>query len=428
MNYVLKRKDEIITLIDFAEDGSIYKFHEKLVNPELSPLHDVHNHEWLKQWWKRRSVPISQGNIRAMLEKKGLLGPEEFLLKNLGLSLTDYYWISPLDSGMTWKDVNLFDNDFHGNILIAESEEEDDSKLPHYTPNGSLQGSLEKSWIILNGERGLLKGNRDYLSSESINEVIASKLHELQGFDNYTQYKLIKIQGRKYDYGCYSKLFTSQELELISAYDIVCSEKKANDVSYFEHFIKVSAEHGMDESALRCYMDYMILSDFVLSGRDRHLNNVAVLRDSKTLEFVMPAPIYDSGKCLFVQDSVPSSDKGLLSIKTESFASDELKLLSLVSDRSLLDVTKLPSRSFIEKIYSLDSQIDEKRIRLIGEAYERKVELFRAFQLGEDLQKMKFSVKKYRKPDINVEEFVIASTEMMNDENDVKTKHGKRGR
>lgn len=428
MNYVLKRKDEIITLIDFAEDGSIYKFHEKLVNPELSPLHDVHNHEWLKQWWKRRSVPISQGNIRAMLEKKGLLGPEEFLLKNLGLSLTDYYWISPLDSGMTWKDVNLFDNDFHGNILIAESEDEDDGKLPHYTPNGSLQGSLEKSWVILNGERGLLKGNRDYLSSESINEVIASKLHELQGFDNYTQYKLIKIQGRKYDYGCYSKLFTSQELELISAYDIVCSEKKANDVSYFEHFIKVSAEHGMDESALRSYMDYVILSDFVLSGRDRHLNNVSILRDSKTLEFVMPAPIYDSGKCLFVQDSVPSSDKGLLSIKTESFASDELKLLSLVSDRSLLDVTKLPSRSFIEKIYSLDSQIDEKRIRLIGEAYERKVELFRAFQLGEDLQKMKFSVKKYRKPDINVEEFVIVGTEMMNDENDVKTKHRQCGR
>lgn len=428
MNYVLKRKNEIITLIDFAEDGSVYKFHEKLVNPELAPLHDVHNHEWLKQWWKRRSVPISQGNIRAMLEKKGLLGPEDFLLKNLGLSLTDYYWISPLDSGMTWKDVNLFDNDFHGNILIGESEAADDSELLHYTPNGSLQGSLEKSWIILNGERGLLKGNRDYLSSESINEVIASKLHELQGFDNYTKYKLIKIGGRKYDYGCYSKLFTSQELELISAYDIVCSEKKANDVSYFEHFIRVCTKYGMEEAVLRSYMDYMILSDFVLSGRDRHLNNVSVLRDSKTLEFVMPAPIYDSGKCLFVQDSVPSSDKGLLSIKTESFASDELKLLSLVSDRSLLDVTKLPSRSFIKEIYSLDSQIDEKRICLIGEAYERKVELFRAFQLGEDIQKIKFSVKNYWKPDINVDEFIIDDSETMNDKNVVGTKHRKGGR
>ena len=125
-----------------------------------------------------------------------------------------------------------------------------------------------------------------------------------------------------------------------------------------------------DEDILRNYLDYMILSDFVLSGRDRHLSNVSILRNAQTLQFVKPAPIYDSGKCLFVQDSVPSSDKGLLSIKTESFASDELKLLGLVSDRSLLDITKLPSRSFIEEIYRMDSQIDEKRISLIGEGYE----------------------------------------------------------
>lgn len=407
MNYVLKRKDEIITIIDFADDGSVYKFHQNLVNPELAPLHNADNFNWLKQWWKRRSIPISQGNIRQMLEKKGLLGPEDFLFKNLGLSLTDYYWISPLDAGMTWKDVNLFDNDFHENIFLSEADDENYDDLPYYTPNGSLQGTLEKSWIILNGERGLLKGNRDNLSSESINEVIASKLHEMQGFKNYTAYKLIKINGRSYDYGCYSKLFTSQELELISAYDVVCSEKKPNDVSYFEHFIRVCAKQGLDESILRSYMDYMILSDFVLSGRDRHLSNVSVLRNSESLQFVMPAPIYDSGKCLFVQDSIPLSDKGLLSIKTESFANDELKLLDLVSDKKLLDITKLPPRSFIEGIYSLDSQIDEKRIRLIGEAYERKIELLRAFQLGQDLLKIKMAVKDYRKPIINTEEFMI---------------------
>ena len=43
MNYVLKRKDEIITIIDFADDGSVYKFHHELVNPELAPLHDANN-------------------------------------------------------------------------------------------------------------------------------------------------------------------------------------------------------------------------------------------------------------------------------------------------------------------------------------------------------------------------------------------------
>ena len=397
MNYVLKRKDEILTVIDFADDGSVYKFHQNLIRPELAPLHDPNNFNWLKQWWQRRAVPISQGNIRKMLETKGLLGPQDFLFKNLGLSLTDYYWISPLDSGMTWKEVNLFENDFHGDILIGETEGEENDSIPHYTPNSSLQGTLEKSWTIINGERGLLKGNRDHLSSESINEVIASKLHEMQGFDNYTQYKLIKIHGRSYDYGCYSKLFTSQQLELVSAYDVVCSEKKANDRSSFEHFIHVCAKHGLDEYELRSYLEYVILSDFVLSGRDRHLNNVAILRDAETLKFVMPAPIYDSGKCLFVQDSVPSSDNGLLHIKTESFAGDELKLLDLVTDRSLLDVTKLPARSFIEEIYGLDSQMDEKRIVSIGEAYERKIELFRAFQLGQDLHKIKIAVKDQRK-------------------------------
>lgn len=103
MNYVLKRKDEIITVIDFADDGSVCKFHQKLINPELVTLHDDNNFNWLKQWWKRRSIPITQGNIRQMLENKGLLGTEDFLFTNLGLSLTDYYWISPLDSRMTWR-------------------------------------------------------------------------------------------------------------------------------------------------------------------------------------------------------------------------------------------------------------------------------------------------------------------------------------
>ena len=73
----------------------------------------------------------------------------------------------------------------------------------------------------------------------------------------------------------------------------------------------------------------------------------------------------------------------------------------------MLDIAKLPSRSFIEEIYRMDSQIDEKRISLIGEGYERKIELFRAFQLGEDLHKIKLAVKDYRKTTIDTEEFVI---------------------
>ena len=72
-----------------------------------------------------------------------------------------------------------------------------------------------------------------------------------------------------------------------------------------------------------------------------------------------------------------------------------------------MDVTKLPSRSFVEGLYGLDSQIDERRIRLVGEGYERKIELFRAFQLGQDLHKIKMAVPDHRKVGLNADEFVI---------------------
>ena len=412
MLYVLKRKDEIVTLVDFLEDGSVYKFHQDLVNPDLAPLHNPDDRDWLKQWWKRRAVPIDQGHIKSMLETKGLLGPEDFLLKNLGLSLTDYYWISPMDSGLTWKDVNLFDNEFHGDILISADKNKKEEEIPHYTPNGSLQGSLEKSWTILDGERGMLKGNRDQFSAESINEVFASRLHKMQGFDAYTEYKLIKIHGRDYDYGCYSKLFTSQEKELISAYDVVMSEKQPNHISLFEHFIHVCGKHGVDTDMLGQFMDYMILTDFILSERDRHLGNISVLRNADSLQFIAPAPIYDSGKCLFVRDSVPSNDRDLLSIKTESFAGDEMKMLKLVKNRNCLDVTKLPARSYLEELYALDSKMDGHRIALIGEGYERKIDLFRRFQLGEDLNKIKIAVPEKRPAMIDTKDIIISVGEV----------------
>lgn len=391
MLYYLKRKNENIALIDFSPNGDIYEVH-KIMNYELCPLHMPNDFNWLKRWWRRRSVPISQGNIRFQLEKKGLLGSEEFLFKNLGLSLTDYYWICPVNSELTWENINFFDNKFVENIMIGEIGNILQDGMPHFTPNCSLQGTLEKSWVIINGERGLLKGNSNNYSSESINEIISSRLHELQGFDNYTRYYLKKISGKNYDYGCFSKLFTSQKLELVHAYDIECSEKKPNDISTYEHFLSVSAKHGLNKDELRSYMDYMIATDFILSERDRHLCNIAALRDADTLKFVKPAPIYDSGKCLFVNDSIPSTDKGLLSIHTVSFMADELRMLKLVKDRSLVDVTKLPSRSFIEKIYTMDSQMDEKRISAICNAYERKIDLFRMYQLGEDLSEIKFAV------------------------------------
>ncbi|MCC8047216.1 MAG: hypothetical protein LIP12_17295 [Clostridiales bacterium] len=129
------------------------------------------------------------------------------------------------------------------------------------------------------------------------------------------------------------------------------------------------------------------MTDFILSGCDRHLNNISVLRDADTLEFLRLAPIYDSGNCLFVHSNIPTSEKELLSIETQSFASNEMKLLSYVTDRSLVDASKLPDPEYIRAMYEKDSQVDPRRTDQIVAGYVRKVELFQAFQKGENLKK-----------------------------------------
>ena len=71
-------------------------------------------------------------------------------------------------------------------------------------------------------------------SIESLNEVFASGFHEMQGFTNYVNYDFIKIHNKDYQYGCVSKLFTNESYELVAAHDLICSEKKRNDVSTYE--------------------------------------------------------------------------------------------------------------------------------------------------------------------------------------------------
>lgn len=130
------------------------------------------------------------------------------------------------------------------------------------------------------------------------------------------------------------------------------------------------------------------MSDFIISNVDRHLNNIGIFRNADSLCFERMAPIFDSGKSLFVSEAVPT-DKELLKIKTTSFTGTELGLLKYVKDRSLVDVTKLPTAQKLWELYHKDSKMDEKRIELICERYEKKVELFQRWQNGQDLNPRK---------------------------------------
>lgn len=148
------------------------------------------------------------------------------------------------------------------------------------------------------------------------------------------------------------------------------------------------------------------MTDFIFSGRDRHLSNISVLRDANSLKFVRTAPIYDSGKAMFVNDIVPDNDRDMLKISTESFEATEIKLMSLVKDRSLVDASRLPEPAFAEHLYSLDPNMTESRIKAVLSGYKRKIELFRRWQRGEDIHAVTFGYRTVR-PKADLEDLFV---------------------
>ena len=386
-NYFLMRKNDIVTIVRINSEGKMLAFASDIGDSarQIAPIaYMAQPGEWLYKWWDDRSVPITRYQIKDFLRKAGYTGPEQYLVKNLGLSLTDYYWIKDPDSPLKWKDVNLYENEFHENILLAGKHPKDDG-IPRYSPNASLQGNIEKTWTIVDGRRCLVKGNHSGLSAESINETIACKLHEMQGYDNYVNYSLLHIKNKPYDYGCISTAFTSLDKELVSAWAVCTSEQRSPNKSLFEHFIDVCGKHGIDKEQLRCDLEYQIMTDYLLTGYDRHMNNISVLRDANTLRFIRMAPIYDSGDSLFANRPVPRNTKELNKMEIASFCKSESKLLKLVRDKKIIDLTKVPSPEYIKKCYEKDSKVSEKHISDIIYWYEKKIDMVRNLQLEKPL-------------------------------------------
>lgn len=132
---------------------------------------------------------------------------------------------------------------------------------------------------------------------------------------------------------------------------------------------------------------------FGLAGRndvcneytDRHMNNIAVMRNPDTLELLGFAPIFDSGNSMFY--NIPFENLSKIKfdeIKTHSFIERECKLLQYVRNRSLVDIGKA---EIDFSVYEKDIVERQIRIPILKDLYERKREALNAFQSGKDIWK-----------------------------------------
>jgi hypothetical protein len=248
----------------------------------------------LNGWWMGRSIPASRSGLCEALETMKILTPQALLVKCYGLSLSDQFWVKPENVDLEWKSVNFFDNAFSedvGNILFGQPPDNENFSL--MSPDNTSDGWLRKKWKIIDGKHCLIKGGSGATRQEPYNEVLASEIMRRLNIP-HIPYTLAIID--EYPYSICQD-FVTKETELVSAYYITKISKKDSSISHYDHFLNCCEALGIPGSKEN--LDKMLVLDYIIVNEDRHYNNFGAIRNSDTLEWIGPAPVYDCGTSMW---------------------------------------------------------------------------------------------------------------------------------
>ncbi len=282
-------------------------------------------------WWRGRGIPATRAEIQQILDDAGVLVPEELIMRNLGLSLSDQYWIRPQGVQLKWGDINFFNNDFD---KVSETTEPFSpvSTTAGAHPDNTSDGNLSKRWVVQNGRRVLLKGGGAN-NQEPYNEVVATDLHKrmLQADDEFVSYHLINDAGTA---ECACENFLTDEEEFVPAIYVDRLLPERNDLNHFQHYVRCCKSLGINGIELALYK--AIVCDDIIANGDRHYRNFGVIRNVETLA-CRPAPLFDSGSCLWFDTPLADLRHGEFSYKSKQFDPNPARQLLLVENMSWFD-------------------------------------------------------------------------------------------
>ena len=330
MEYILMHKNTAVADITIDSATAVISSVGEVYNIEHSPV-GIHlkngkiDRASLNKWWTGRAIPTSRIGIKEALDSLGIDSAVKLLDKAYGLSLSDHYWIKPHTSNLSWEDINFFDNDFSedlGNILFGEHR--DCKIISLMSPDNTSDGWLKKKWKIIHGNRCLIKSGSGATQQEPYNEVIASIICDRLGIE-HVPYQL--IMQNEYPYSVCQN-FITQNTELISAWYILQSLKKPNNISTYQHYLNCA--DNLNIPNVVDSLNKMIVLDFIIGNEDRHLGNFGVIRNVETLQYIGPAPIYDSGTSLWYNKPVAMINKDE-EIPCKPFKKSHLEQIKLVT-------------------------------------------------------------------------------------------------
>lgn len=368
-------KEIPVVLLDIDDDVCVINKIEEIYNEAHLPIginirHGLIDRAELNNWWIDRSIPASRSGVRKALEALNLSNTRMLLTKCFGLSLSDQYWIRPIDrEDLHWKDINFFDHSFSediGDVLLGKAVKK--GAFNFHSPDNTSDGCLKKRWKIIDGKRCLVKAGSAPLMLQPFNEVIATIIMEKLNIP-HVPYRLVWDDEVPYSV---CEDFITRDTELVSAWRVMQATKRDNSTSVYRHYLNCCETLGIAD--ITHAIDQMIVLDYIIANEDRHLNNFGLIRNAETLEWIGVAPIFDSGSSLGY-DKLPAQILSGKDVDCKPFKKRHEEQVRLVTNFDWIDFDSLKNieADIVDVFEGSGMYADEKRIEAVISSVKRRI-------------------------------------------------------
>lgn len=314
----------------------------------------------INNWYTGRGIPLNRDNVKDIIEQFNIDTVKELINKHFALSLSDQYWVKPVDMPIKWEDINYFDNNYDAisfaNATFGENATSSIKGILNIssdkfkTPNNTTDGQLKKVWIKINGENRLYKASGSLYNFEPINEVLASKICEILEVP-YVSYDIDVIHSKRQDtLVSICNCAINKNQEILTAFNILSKYEEPDSQSYYNKYLSILEEKNVPNA--KEYIEKMFMLDYIMLNEDRHLNNFGVIRDVQTLKWISVCPIFDTGRSMNTNVTYTYWDFKLGEVK---FFSPNLIPCEILTDIFTVSI----SNSQIQKLKDLPTYYEE---------------------------------------------------------------------
>ena len=392
MEYTLKHKDYDVAVFELERrnitsaviskeniDRLPYSLKGILLNKtELIDCEDEYSYTlsddgiyFFEEWLKERAMPIDRYEF---IKEQGMGKTNiDWLLSNHSVSFTDCYWTELKEENLKWNDIRLKPAELSKYLSLGGDI--DATKIMLDKSNASLGGQLDKYWFAdENKNLYLHKKAGGYYEILSIRECFASEIYKRQNIP-HTDYTLTFKEGNIS--GCDCKAFTDENIELIPMCDLLEEYKVLQLEDSYNLIAELGHLHGVEKQQIYDFLDAQTIVDYLISNRDRHFSNFGFLRNSETLQFIKPAPIFDSGNSKSREDL---TTEGIENAPVGGMYATETENLKRVRNFDVINLSLLPTVEEYKGFLDKGHIISEKRKEEICSLYGKKIEYIRELQ------------------------------------------------